>query len=86
MRKAGLLIVAAATLTVMSSVASATPTTQNCGRISPIVEFIDEIFNIVPDCHKTSVQAPEIDRASTIGAVTLLLGGLLVLRGRKARA
>jgi hypothetical protein len=27
---------------------------------------------------------PEIDPAATIGAVTLLLGGLLVLRGRKA--
>jgi len=30
------------------------------------------------------VSAPEIDPAATISAVTLLLGGLLVLRGRKA--
>ncbi len=31
-----------------------------------------------------TVTAPEIDPAATISAVTLLLGGLLVLRGRKA--
>lgn len=30
------------------------------------------------------VSAPEIDPAAAISAVTLLLGGLLVLRGRKA--
>lgn len=34
------------------------------------------------DCHKVS--APEMDPAAMISAVTLLLGGLLVLRGRKA--
>ena len=32
------------------------------------------------------VQAPEIDPAATVGALTLLLGGLLVLRGRRTRA
>ncbi len=32
-----------------------------------------------------AVGAPEIDPASAISAVTLLLGGLAVLRGRRAK-
>jgi hypothetical protein len=31
-------------------------------------------------------QAPEIDAAAAVGGLTLLLGGLLVLRGRRTRA
>jgi Neuraminidase (sialidase) len=33
----------------------------------------------------THVMAPEIDPASTVAAMTLLVGGLVVLRGRKLR-
>jgi hypothetical protein len=33
-----------------------------------------------------AVQAPEMDPASAAGALTLLLGGLLVLGGRRAKA
>jgi len=36
------------------------------------------VTNIAP------AQAPEIDAAPLLSAVTLLLGGLVVLRGRKA--
>jgi hypothetical protein len=32
------------------------------------------------------VMAPEIDPASSVAAMTLLVGGLVVLRGRKLRA
>jgi hypothetical protein len=34
----------------------------------------------------SSVSAPEIDASSAVGAITLLIGGLLVLRDRKVRA
>ena len=41
------------------------------------------IFNHGPECHiRCTVSAPEIDPASALGALTLLGGGLLVLRGR----
>jgi hypothetical protein len=33
----------------------------------------------------TSTKAPEIDPASAVSALTMLLGGLAVLRGRRAR-
>ncbi|MGA2709525.1 MAG: hypothetical protein ACLP0B_28195 [Steroidobacteraceae bacterium] len=33
----------------------------------------------------TSVQAPEIDPASWVAALTLLGGGLIVMRGRRTR-
>jgi hypothetical protein len=45
----------------------------------------------IPACPPTSnnpactESAPEIDPASTVSALTLLLGGLAVLRGRKSR-
>jgi len=32
------------------------------------------------------VMAPEIDPASSVAAMTLLIGGMVVLRGRKLRA
>jgi hypothetical protein len=34
----------------------------------------------------SAMSAPEIDASSAVGAMTLLMGGLLVLRGRKALA
>ena len=46
----------------------------------------------IPACPPTSndpackVAAPEIDPASTVSVLTLLLGGLAVLRGSKSRA
>jgi hypothetical protein len=45
----------------------------------------------IPACPPTSnnpaciVAAPEIDPASTVSVLTLLLSGLAVLRGRKSR-
>ena len=35
--------------------------------------------------HDRHFQAPEIDAASTLTAVTLLVGGIAVIRGRKRR-
>jgi hypothetical protein len=72
-----------------SSAALASPGSLSCESVPRWVEVIDDWFHITPDCvptPSTTVLAPEMDAASTIGAVTLLLGGLLVLRGRKARA
>jgi hypothetical protein len=89
MSKTGSLIAAAALLALSSGIASASPSTGGCGHGGPIIEFIDNVFGITPNCGSGgggSVRAPEIDPASTIGAVSLLLGGLVVLRGRKARA
>jgi hypothetical protein len=39
-----------------------------------------------PSCSNYSVGAPEIDPASAVSGVTLLLGGLAVIRGRRKRS
>jgi len=41
--------------------------------------ILSNVSNVGPG----SVQAPEIDPASTLGALTLLIGGLAVIRGKK---
>src|SRR5271165_3250226 len=84
------LVVTAAALALFSSMASANPAPQGCRDSSPIIGWIDKFFDITPTCGgsgggKPPMTAPEIDPASTISAAGLLLGGLLVLRGRKAR-
>jgi hypothetical protein len=91
MSKSGSVVAAVAALALFSGVASADPTSNNCHHSSPIIGWIDSLFDITPDCGgsgggKPPVTAPEIDPASTISAASLLLGGLLVLRGRRARA
>src|ERR1700684_1038423 len=40
-------------------------------------------FEICPPPHSGPVQAPEIDPASAAAGLTMLLGGLAVLRGRR---
>ena len=73
----------------MSSVALASPGSIACKPVPPWLEYIDQLLHITPDCvpaPSTTLSAPEMDAASTIGAVTLLLGGLVVLRGRRPRA
>ncbi len=89
MMRAGSLIIAVAVL-ALSNVAAAAPTGGGCPRVPPIIGFLDDLLDITPDCGTSSgppgsVQAPEIDPAAAIGAATLLLGGLAVLRGRKTR-
>ena len=89
MSKTGSLIGAVAILALSSGIASASPTSSGCGRGGPIIEWVDNFFGITPDCGQGgggTLRAPEIDPASTIAGVSLLLGGLVVLRGRKARA
>jgi hypothetical protein len=84
------LVVAVAALALFSTAASAGPSSNSCHPNSPIIGWLDNLFDITPDCGSSGggkgTTAPEIDAASTISAVSLLLGGLLVLRGRKARA
>jgi hypothetical protein len=75
-------IALAAGLTLLAGIASAGGTSNgnpggNYGGYPP--SCIDAKYW---DCHK--VTAPEMDPKAMIGAVTLLLGGLFVLRGRKA--
>jgi hypothetical protein len=75
-------IALAAGLTLLAGIASAGGTSNwnqggNYGGNPPTC--VDSKFW---ECRK--VTAPEMDPKAMIGAVTLLLGGLLVLRGRKA--
>lgn len=73
----------------ISGVAWASPGSIACKPVSPWLEYVDELLHITPECvptPSTTLQVPEIDPASTIGAVTLLLGGLVVLRGRRSRS
>ena len=89
MSKNASLFAAVAVLVFMSGVASARATTGGCERASAFIEFIDDIFHMSSDCgpatNVIAVEAPEIDPALAISAITLLLGGLVVLRGHKSR-
>lgn len=72
-----------------SSVALASPGPIACKPVPPWLEYLDELLHITPECvptPSTTLSAPEFDATSTFSAVTLLVGGLVVLRGRKARA
>lgn len=42
------------------------------------------IFHLPPLPHGPPTMAPEIDPASAMGGLTLLIGGLAVIRGRRA--
>jgi hypothetical protein len=53
------------------------------GRLVP-EQFNGIYFNITALTPVSGVAAPEIDPASASGALALLLGGLAVLRGRRA--
>ena len=56
-------------------------------------QLIDSAFNTISDITANAaatvtsgaISAPEIDPSSTVSAVTLLFGGLAVLRGRRTR-
>lgn len=74
MVKTGSSVAAFAALALLSNVASASPDEGGRNRHDG------------RDADKTSIAAPEIDSAATLSGISLLLGGLFVLRGRKARA
>ena len=77
-RKLALAIV----LTTAAGIASATPVGVTCTT--------HYLFGIFPYevCTKTPsnpVRAPEIDAASAVAGLTLMVGGLAVLRGRRSK-
>jgi hypothetical protein len=79
-RKIGLAILLAA----VAGVASATPAGFTC-----TTEYFLGIFPYqvctTPDHQKHVVAAPEVDAASAATGLTLLMGGLAVLRGRRSK-
>jgi hypothetical protein len=58
----------------------------NAGGLPSWLDNLFNLFHPTPVCHANCrVSAPEIDPASALGALTLLGGGLLVLRGRRSK-
>ncbi len=80
LRKFGLAIL----LTTVAGVASATPSGVSCTTEYFWGIFPYEVCTIDPS-HKHIVAAPEMDAASAIAGLTLMVGGLAVLRGRRSK-
>jgi hypothetical protein len=78
-RKLGLAIL----LATVAGVASATPPGVSCTTEYFWGIFPYEVCTYDPS-HKHVVAAPEIDAASAIAALTFMVGGLAVLRGRRS--
>jgi LPXTG-motif cell wall-anchored protein len=79
-RKIGLGILLAAIATTASA-----STPQSC-KIEWFWGFIPiEVCTPNGGIHKTPVAAPEIDPASAMAGLTLMAGGLAVLRGRRKK-
>jgi hypothetical protein len=79
-RKLGLAILLAA----VASVASATPPGVSCKTEYFWGIFPYEVCTGDPS-HKHVFAAPEIDTASAVAGLTLMVGGLAVLRGRRSK-
>jgi hypothetical protein len=79
-RKLGLAIL----LTTVAGVASATPPGVSCKTEYLWGIFPYEVCTSDPS-HKHVVAAPEIDAASAVAGLTLMFGGLAVLRGRRSK-
>jgi hypothetical protein len=79
-RKFGLAILLAS----VAGVASATPSGVSCTTEYLWGIFPYEVCTTAPS-HKHVVAAPEIDAASAAAGLTLMVGGLAVLRGRRSR-
>ncbi len=78
-RKIGLALL----LMTLTGVASAT-SNGGCPSNSHVEQFLWWTF-CVPDFSPRTVQAPEIDPASAMAGLTMLAGGLAVLRGRRLK-
>jgi hypothetical protein len=80
---AGLLVLMAVTSSAHAGLAS--------GNDSSLLCQIEQWLGITSSCsdggdghrHHGPIPAPEIDPASAVSALTLLMGGLVVLRGRR---
>ena len=79
-RKLGLAIL----LATVASVASAIPPGVSCTTEYFWGIFPYEVCTIDPP-RKHVVSAPEIDTASAVAGLTLMFGGLAVLRGRRSK-
>jgi len=71
-------------LATIAGVASATPLGVTCTTEYFWGIFPYEVCTYNPP-HKHVVAAPEIDAASAVAALTLMAGGLAVLRGRRRK-
>jgi hypothetical protein len=74
-------IILAVALMTLAGVASANGT-GSCPANTSFVDFFG-IKWCVPNHAPTSARAPEIDPASAMAGLTMLAGGLAVLRGRR---
>jgi hypothetical protein len=79
-RKLGLAIL----LATVAGIASATPPGVTCTTEYFWGIFPYEVCTYDPS-HKHVVAAPEIDTASAVASLTLMFGGLAVLRGRRVK-
>jgi hypothetical protein len=79
-RKLALAIV----LTTAAGIASATPPGVTCTTHYFLGIFPYEVCTVTAPS-KPVVAAPEIDAASAVAGLTLMIGGLAVLRGRRSR-
>lgn len=80
MRKLALAIV----LTTAAGIASATPPGVTCTTHYFLGIFPYEVCTTTPPANPV-VAAPEIDAASAVAGLTLMIGGLAVLRGRRSK-
>lgn len=79
-RKFGMAIL----LATVAGFASATPPGVTCTTEYFLGIFPYEVCTYDP-MHKHVVAAPEMDAASAIAGLTLMIGGLAVLRGRRSK-
>jgi hypothetical protein len=79
-KKLGLAIL----LATVAGIASATPAGVSCKTEYFWGLFPYEVCTYDPS-HKHVVAAPEIDTASAVAGLTLMFGGLAVLRGRRSK-
>jgi hypothetical protein len=71
-------------LSAVASIASATPPGVSCTTEYFWGIFPYEVCTYDPS-HKHVVAAPEIDTASAFAGLTLMFGGVAVLRGRRSK-
>ena len=70
-------------LTTVASIASATPPGVTCTTHWFLGLFSYEVCTTAPK--PKPLAAPEIDAASAVAGLTLMIGGLAVLRGRRSK-
>jgi hypothetical protein len=71
-------------LATVAGIASATPPGVSCTTEYFLGLFPYEVCTFDPS-HKHVVSAPEIDAASAVAGLTLMVGSLAVLRGRRSK-